>query len=44
MYLYGLYGGTLEDLAVTHWKYSGTDGEYSTHVRTRVLDSIPPVW
>lgn len=39
VYLYGLYGGTLEDLAVTHWKYSGTDGEYSTHVRTRVLDS-----
>lgn len=36
--LYGLFGGALEDLAVTHWKYSGADGEYSEHVRTRVLD------
>ncbi len=35
--LYGLFGGALEDLAVTHWKYSGADGEYSEHVRTRVL-------
>lgn len=39
VYLYGSYTGTLEDLAVTHWKYSGASGEYSTHVRTRVLDS-----
>jgi hypothetical protein len=39
VYLYGTSGSTLEDLGVTHWKYLGTSGEYSTHQKTRVTNS-----
>ena len=35
LFLYGKqYGSATEDLAVTHWKYAGVKGEYSTHTQT----------
>lgn len=37
--LYGLYWERWNDLSVTHWKYSGTDGGYSRHMRTRMYNS-----
>lgn len=37
LFLYGKqYGSATEDLAVTHWKYAGVDGEYSTHTQTLI--------
>lgn len=30
--------GSWEDLAVVHWRYTGSDGEYSEHARTRVFN------
>jgi hypothetical protein len=36
--LYGLVPKS-PDFAVSHWKYGGNDGEYSTHTRTKVYDS-----
>jgi|RhiMetdeSRZDD1v2_1073273.scaffolds.fasta_scaffold166524_4 hypothetical protein len=36
VYLYGTTTAVAEDLALTHWKYLGTSGEYSTHQKTRV--------
>lgn len=39
VFLYGLDGTHREDVSVTHWKYSGRDGEYSTHERTDLLDT-----
>lgn len=35
---YGLGTGTLNDLAVSHWRHTGSSGEYSTHSRTRLLN------
>lgn len=40
-----LYGNTynFQDLSVSHWKYSGTSGEYSDHTRTVVYNSAGTV-
>lgn len=37
MFLYGKDSG--EDVSVSHWRWTGRDGEYSTHGRTRVFDT-----
>ncbi|NBQ68435.1 MAG: hypothetical protein EBU46_06195 [Nitrosomonadaceae bacterium] len=37
--VYGLWTGGPEDLGVVHWKHTGSSGEYSTHGRTRILDT-----
>ncbi|MBI1390889.1 MAG: matrixin family metalloprotease [bacterium] len=37
IYLYGKGSG--EDVSVTHWRWTGRNGEYSTHGRTRVFDT-----
>jgi len=39
VFLYGLWSGAPNDLAVEHWRYSGASGEYSTHDRTRIYDT-----
>lgn len=39
VFLYGTVNSGYEDVSVTHWKYLGRDGEYSTHQRTKVYDS-----
>lgn len=39
MALYGVRIPRIEDLSVSHWKYSGTDGEYATHTKTQVYSS-----
>jgi hypothetical protein len=39
VYLYGTTSAAAEDLGLTHWKYLGTSGEYSTHQKTRVYTS-----
>ena len=37
--LYGTTSGNMEDVALTHHKYLGTSGEYSTHTPTRLYNS-----
>ncbi|SDX15148.1 hypothetical protein [Nitrosomonas oligotropha] len=37
--VYGLWAGGPEDLGVVHWKHIGSSGEYSTHGRTRILNT-----
>lgn len=37
--LYGSSATQREDVAVVHWRYTGTDGEYSQHGRTRIFDN-----
>ncbi len=37
--LYGAQGGAFNDVSVSHWRYTGSDGEYSTHDRTRLFTS-----
>lgn len=37
--LYGLWTAGPEDVAVTHWRWTGSSGGYSTHGRTRIFDS-----
>ncbi len=37
IYLYGLQGGTREDVAVAHWRRSGSASGYSQHRRTRIF-------
>jgi hypothetical protein len=47
--LYGVWPPSqFEDVSVVHWKYGGSKGEYSKHVRTQIydtsdnpLDSVP---
>ena len=39
VHLYGYHSNAGEDLAVTHWRYTGSSGEYSTHGRTRLLSA-----
>jgi matrixin len=39
MALYGFVPNSHPDFSVSHWKYGGNDGEYSTHVRTKVYDA-----
>ena len=38
-YLYGPWSFAWQDLGVSHWKYFGTSGAYSDHVRTAVYSS-----
>ncbi|WP_196137789.1 CARDB domain-containing protein [Aliikangiella sp. G2MR2-5] len=37
--LYGTTTGTMEDVSLTHHKYLGTSGEYSTHQSTKLYTS-----
>lgn len=37
--LYGAQQDPFNDLSVSHWRYFGSDGEYSTHSRTRMFDA-----
>ena len=37
--LYGTTSGTMEDVSLSHHKYQGTSGEYSTHQSTRLYNS-----
>ena len=39
VFLYGTVDSGYQDVSVTHWKYLGRDGEYSTHQRTKVYNS-----
>jgi hypothetical protein len=39
IFLYGPGSPAIQDLSVTHFKYSGANGEYSTHVRTQLFDA-----
>ncbi len=39
VFLYGLDSTHREDVSVTHWKWSGRSGEYSTHARTLIKDA-----
>lgn len=39
VFLYGLWSFNYQDLGVAHWKYSGTSGEYSTHVKTGIYNT-----
>ena len=36
--IYGLRSTALQDLAVTHWRWTGSAGGYSTHARTRIFN------
>ena len=38
VFLYGLWNGAPQDLGVSHWRYSGAQGEYSAHARTRMFN------
>jgi len=38
VFLYGVHPYPWEDLAVTHWKYGGASGEYSTHTPTVIYN------
>ncbi len=37
--VYGAVAGNFEDVAVAHWRHTGASGAYSTHSRTRLLDT-----
>lgn len=37
--VYGLWAGGANDLAVSHWRHTGSSGEYSTHGRTRIFNT-----
>lgn len=37
--LYGTQGSSFTDVSVSHWRYIGSDGEYSMHDRTRMFNS-----
>lgn len=39
VFLYGLWSGASNDVAVEHWRYLGASGEYSTHARTRIFNA-----
>ncbi len=39
VFMYGLWNSPYEDTHVSHWKYSGTSGEYSAHERTVVYNT-----
>lgn len=36
---YGLITGALQDLGVSHWRRTGASGAYSTHDRTRIMNT-----
>jgi hypothetical protein len=45
--LYGVWPPSqFEDVSVVHWKYGGSDGEYSKHRRTKIYDTSdnPLAW
>ena len=37
--VYGISSANVQDLGVSHWRWTGSSGEYSTHGRTRLFDS-----
>ncbi|MBC7881457.1 MAG: matrixin family metalloprotease [Anaerolineae bacterium] len=37
--IYGISSNRPQDLSVSHWKYQGTSGAYSTHQRTQIFNS-----
>lgn len=37
--IYGKWASAAEDVAVAHWRRTGNSGEYSTHSRTRILNT-----
>lgn len=39
VYLYGLNSNRPQDVAASHWKWTGTNDEYSTHGRTGIFDA-----
>lgn len=39
VFLYGTDSGATKDAGLSHWRYSGADGEYSEHARTRMFNS-----
>ncbi len=42
--LYGTQNSWYRDLSVSHFRYTGADGEYSTHARTRVFRKDGTTW
>ena len=42
--LYGTQNSWYRDLSVSHFRYTGADGEYSTHARTRVFRKDGTEW
>ena len=42
--LYGTQNSWYRDLSVSHFRYTGADGEYSTHARTRVFKKDGTKW
>jgi hypothetical protein len=43
VFLYGLRSPLRQDLAVTHWKYLGSSGQYSTHQRSQLYTTTGAV-
>lgn len=39
-FLYGPWSANFQDLGVSHWKYDAASGEYSSHVKTAIYDSV----
>jgi hypothetical protein len=39
VFLYGTDSGATKDAGLAHWRYSGSDGEYSEHARTRIFNN-----
>ena len=44
LYGYGTGSGSREDVAVSHWRRSGTWGAYATHSRTRIFVNGVEAW
>ena len=42
--LYGTQSSAFRDLSVSHFRYTGVDGEYSEHERTRALENSSGSW
>jgi hypothetical protein len=40
VFLYGLWSFNYQDLGVAHWRYAGASGQYSTHVKTGVYNTL----
>jgi hypothetical protein len=38
--VYGLDAANVQDLGIAHWRYTGMSGEYSTHGRTRLFNTL----
>ena len=37
--IYGLSSSTIQDLSLSHWKYLGASGQYSSHTKTILTDA-----